>query len=144
MMIEVNPTIGSALNHVAEVLLLRLASVDPAPLFSLSLLPYLAFLWWAQRSGRFPRLALIGFRMTLVFVAVTIVAAIVAERRYGRMLADVDGLHGAAESLLTVSNLLVLLGFRSLGSTAAADEQVLRHLDAGQSAAEDGASASAP
>ena len=95
-------------------LLLRLASFDPAPLFALSLFPYLAFLWWGWKSGRFPRLALIGFGLTLVFVAVTIAAALVAEAQYGRQLADVNVLHGGAESLLTVSNLLVLLGFSGM------------------------------
>jgi hypothetical protein len=84
---------------------------DPAPLFALSLFPYLAFLWFAWRSRRFPRITLIGFALTLLFVAVTIGAALLAESRYGRQLADVDGLHGGAEALLTLSNLLVLLGF---------------------------------
>jgi hypothetical protein len=97
-------------------LLLHLASVDPAPLFALSLFPYLAFLWWGWKSGRFPRLALIGFGVTLLFVAVTIAAALVAEAQYGRQLADVDALHGGAESLLTVSNLLVLLGFSGMAT----------------------------
>ncbi|MFM7311623.1 MAG: DUF3593 domain-containing protein, partial [Cyanobium sp.] len=46
-----------------------------------------------------------------VFVGVTIVAAIVALKVYGRQLADVDPLHGGAEALLTLSNLLVVLGF---------------------------------
>ena len=87
------------------------STFDPAPLFALSLFPYLAFLWFAWRSGRMPRLALIGFALTLVFVAVTIGAALLAEGRYGRQLADVDVLHGGAEAFLTLSNLLVLLGF---------------------------------
>jgi hypothetical protein len=98
-------------------LLLQLASFDPAPLFALSLFPYLAFLWWGWKSKRFPRLALIGFGFTLVFVAATIAAALVAEAQYGLQLADVDGLHGGAESLLTVSNLLVLLGFSGVASS---------------------------
>ena len=63
----------------SSALLEPLAGVDHAPLFVLSLLPYLAFLRWAGRSGRFPPLALRGFQFTLVFVAVTIVAAVVAE-----------------------------------------------------------------
>ena len=92
--------------------LARLDSFDPTPLFVLSLLPYLAFLLWAARLPTFPRLALRGFQFTLVFVAVTIAAAILAELRFGRQLADVDALHGGAESLLTLSNLLVLLGFQ--------------------------------
>jgi hypothetical protein len=89
-----------------------LGSVDPTPLFVLSLVPYLAFLIWAGRLPSFPKLALRGFQFTLAFVAVTIAAAIVAELRFGRQLADVDGLHGGAESLLTLSNLLILLGFQ--------------------------------
>jgi hypothetical protein len=35
----------------------------------------------------------------------------VAELGYGRQLADVDPLHGGAELFLTLSNVLVLLGF---------------------------------
>jgi heme A synthase len=92
-------------------LLQALAGVDPAPFFGLSLLPYLAFLWWSWRSGRMPRLAFWGFCLTLLFVLVTIAAAIVAELGYGRQLADVDPLHGGAELFLTLSNVLVLLGF---------------------------------
>jgi hypothetical protein len=92
----------------------RLGEVDPSPLFVLSLVPYLAFLWWARQVRAFPRRSLLGFRLTLLFVAVTIVAAVVAQVTFGRQLADVDPLHGGAESLLTLSNLLVLLGFRSL------------------------------
>ena len=99
----------SALSPVT--LLQNLAGFDPAPLFALSLLPYLAFLWWSWHSGRMPRLALVGFSMTLLFVLVTIAAAIAAETLYGQQLADVDVLHGGAETFLTLSNLLVLLGF---------------------------------
>ena len=93
-----------------------LAGIDPTPLFVLSLLPYLAFLWWAGRIEGFPRLALRGFQVTLVFVAVTIAAAVVAQLRYGELLANVDSLHGGAESLLTLSNLLVVLGFSGVGA----------------------------
>ncbi len=85
---------GSSMGWLAS-----LASVDPGPLFVLSLLPYLAFLRWARRSDRFPPLALRGFQFTLVFVAVTIVAAVVAEQRFGQQLADVDLLHGGRRVL---------------------------------------------
>jgi hypothetical protein len=81
-------------------------------LFALSLFPYLGFLWFLTRSGQTPRLALIGFYMTLVFVAVTIPVGIYAQVAYGESLANVDFLHGGAESFLTLSNVLVLLGFR--------------------------------
>ena len=99
------------MSSTAQTLLDALAGVDPAPFFGLSLLPYLAFLWWSWRSGRMPRLALWGYALTLLFVLVTIGAAIAAEMIYGRQLADVDPLHGGAEVFLTLSNVLVLLGF---------------------------------
>lgn len=88
-----------------------LAGWDPAPFFVLSLAPYLAFLTWASRVRAFPKLALLGFQLTLVFVAVTIGASILAKQRYGALLANVDSLHGSAEAFLTLSNLVVLLGF---------------------------------
>ncbi|MEB3259870.1 MAG: DUF3593 domain-containing protein [Cyanobacteriota bacterium] len=90
-----------------------LAGINPGPFFVLSLIPYLAFLRWASRVRAFPRLALLGFQLTLLFVAVTIAASIVAQRRYGDVLANVDGLHGGAEAFLTLSNLLVVFGFLS-------------------------------
>jgi hypothetical protein len=86
--------------------------LDKNSLFALSLFPYLGFLWFLTRSGQTPRLALIGFYMTLVFVAVTIPAGIYAKVALGQSLADVDWLHGGAEFFLTLSNILVVLGFR--------------------------------
>lgn len=114
-----------------EGLLNALGSVDPSPLFVLSLFPYLAFLWWAWRSGRFPPLALVGFGLTLLFVAITIVAALIAERRYGEVLANVDALHGGAESFLTLSNLVVLLGFSGVGGVARSRRSAWRHQPTG-------------
>ncbi|MEO0408213.1 MAG: DUF3593 domain-containing protein [Cyanobacteria bacterium P01_A01_bin.135] len=81
-------------------------------LFALSLFPYLGFLWFLTRSGKAPPLALIGFYGTLVFVAVTIPAGIYAKTAYSDELANVDWLHGGAESFLTLANILVVLGFR--------------------------------
>lgn len=85
--------------------------ISKETLFALSLFPYLGFLWFLTRSGQMPRLALIGFYFTLVFVAVTIPAGIYAQATYGRSLSNVDPLHGAAEAFLTVSNTLIVLGF---------------------------------
>jgi len=92
-------------------LLAWLGSIDPSPLFVLSLLPYLAFLWLAGQVEGFPKLALRGFQLTLLFVAVTIGASLIALNSYGRQLADVDWLHGGAEAFLTAANLLIVLGF---------------------------------
>ncbi len=81
-------------------------------LFALSLFPYLGFLWFLSRCQQTPRLALIGFYVLLVFVAVTIPAGLYAKQAYGEELANVDWLHGSAEFFLTLSNILVVLGFR--------------------------------
>jgi hypothetical protein len=64
------------------------------------------------RSQKTPRLALIGFYVLLVFVVITIPAGIYAKIHYGKALANVDWLHGSAEFFLTLSNILVVLGFR--------------------------------
>ncbi len=81
-------------------------------LFALSLFPYLGFLWFITRSKQMPRLALYGFYGTLVFVAVTIPAGIYAQVHYGKSLANIDWLHGSAEAFLTLTNILIVLGFR--------------------------------
>jgi hypothetical protein len=86
--------------------------ISKEALFALSLFPYLGFLWFLTQVKQTPRLALIGFYCTLVFVAVTIPAGIYAQVHYGESLANVDWLHGSAEFFLTLSNILVVLGFR--------------------------------
>lgn len=86
--------------------------MDKTTLFAVSLFPYLGFLWFMTQSRKTPRLALIGFYMLLVFVAITIPAGIYAKIHYGQELANVDWLHGSAEFFLTLSNILVVLGFR--------------------------------
>jgi heme A synthase len=88
-------------------------SLSKDTLFALSLFPYLAFLWFMTRSRQVPQLALVGFYVLLIFVAVTIPAGIYAKVSYGQALANVDWLHGGAEFFLTLSNILVVLGFYS-------------------------------
>ena len=83
---------------------------DPAPLFALSLLPYLLFLRWLQRSEALPELAVWGFRLTLLFVLMTIVAAVLALRFFDTELVAVDGLHGGAEAFLTLANAVLVIG----------------------------------
>lgn len=64
------------------------------------------------RSRQTPKMALVGFYLLLVFVIVTIPAGIYAKVAYGQELANVDWLHGSAESFLTLSNIFVVLGFQ--------------------------------
>ena len=51
-----------------------------------------------------------GFQLTLLFVAVTIVAAVVADFRFGAELVAIDPLHGGAEAFLTLSNAVIVAG----------------------------------
>ncbi len=91
-----------------------LNGIDPSPFFVLSLIPYLAFLYWAQKSKSIPQLSLLGFRLTLLFVFMTIVLAVVAKLLYQGELTDVDPLHGIAEAFLTLSDALIVIGFYGL------------------------------
>jgi heme A synthase len=99
---------------------------DKNTLFALSLFPYLGFLWFMTRTKATPRLALIGFYALLVFVAVTIPAGIYAKVGVGAELADIDWLHGSAEAFLTLSNILVVLGFRQAVVQHQADAKEVR------------------
>ena len=83
---------------------------DPAPLFALSLIPYLGFLYWLRKSEALPVLAQRGFQLTLLIVGVTIVAAIVALRCCDAELVDIDALHGGAEAFLTLANTVLVVG----------------------------------
>lgn len=80
-------------------------------LFALSLFPYLGFLWLMTKNDRTPKIALIGFYLTLVFVAVTIPAGIYAQFVLHQSLANIDWLHGGAEFFLTLSNITIAIGF---------------------------------
>lgn len=88
-------------------------------LFASSLFPYLVFLWLlAKRETKTPDLANFGFRFLLVFVFATIPAGIMAKVTYNDMLANVDLLHGVAESFLTITNLLIISGLRKVRTSS--------------------------
>jgi Protein of unknown function (DUF3593) len=83
------------------------------PLFGLSLFPYLVFLYFLNRDEtNCPKGVTVGFASLLLFVFLTIPAAIVAKLQFGVSLADSDWLHGSAESLLTITNLVTVVAFR--------------------------------
>lgn len=83
------------------------------PLFGASLFPYLAFLYFLNvEETDCPKGVTVGFATCLLFVFLTIPAAIVAKLWYGVSLADSDWLHGSAESVLTITNLVTVVAFR--------------------------------
>lgn len=83
---------------------------DLAPIFFQgSLFPYLLFLYFlSYRGNHIPSLGNFGFQFVLVFVLATIVAGILAKDMFGLSLADADWLHGSAESVLTIANILIV------------------------------------
>ena len=92
------------------------------PFFGASLFPYLAFLYFLNlEENECPKGVTVGFATCLLFVFLTIPAAIAAKLLYGVSLADSDWLHGSAESLLTITNLVTVIAFRQALS---AKEQV--------------------
>lgn len=89
------------------------AEILAGPLFGASLFPYLAFLYFLNvKENDCPKGVTVGFATCLVFVFLTIPAAITAQLWYGVSLADSDWLHGSAESLLTMTNLVTVVAFR--------------------------------
>ena len=83
---------------------------DPSPLFAFSLFPYLIFLYYLGKRRLLPALSRRGFQLTLLFVGITIAAAVIAELRFGTELVAVDALHGGAEAFLTLSNAVIVAG----------------------------------
>lgn len=82
--------------------------------FQFSLPPYLLFLYFLGfKNNNTPPLAFFGFCFLLLFVLSTIPAGIISKSTWGVSLADCDWLHGTAEFLLTVTNVLLVLGFRA-------------------------------
>jgi hypothetical protein len=81
--------------------------------FQASLLPYLLFLYFLSfRANRTPAVGNFGFQFVLLFVLSTIPSGIISKSVYGNSLADTDWLHGGAELLLTVANILIVWGFK--------------------------------
>jgi Protein of unknown function (DUF3593) len=98
------------------------------PFFGLSLFPYLTFLWFLARpENECPKGVTVGFATCLLFVFLTIPAAIAAQLLYGVSLADCDWLHGSAESLLTITNLVTVVAFRqALSAKEQQQQQILQ------------------
>ncbi|KAK6158389.1 hypothetical protein DH2020_005703 [Rehmannia glutinosa] len=108
--------------------------IHKAQLFAFSLFPYLGFLYFITKSKSAPKLTLFGFYFLLAFVGATkritsilvltlssCVSALLPPTlqyqqeftvHYGTSLSNVDWLHGGAESLLTLTNIFIVLGLR--------------------------------
>lgn len=116
--IDISPTISVAMSGSEDTVLHSSSSIlsftDQGQnlagiFFQASLLPYLAFLYFLSfRGNRTPALGNFGWQFLLVFVLSTIPSGIITKGTYGVSLADCDWLHGSAEALLTITNILIV------------------------------------
>lgn len=104
------PAIGDTLSSTSNFLSFSDQGQNLAGIFfQASLLPYLVFIYFLSfRGNRTPNLGNFGWQYLLLFVLGTIPSGIVTKSVYGESLANVDWLHGGAEALLTITNVLIV------------------------------------
>ena len=79
--------------NISILSLESIARIDPSPFFVISLITYLVFLRYAGKTKAMPKISFIGFKLTLLFVFMTIVFAIIAQIYFEDELTNVDILH---------------------------------------------------
>ena len=89
----------------------KLGFLDNTALFAASIVPYAFFLFYLYKINSVNKLVKIGFSLTVLFVFITIVVSIFTLNYYDKTLVEVDFLHGSAESFLTLSDFVILIGF---------------------------------
>ena len=89
----------------------KLSSIDNTALFASSIFPYAIFLFYLYKIKSVNKLVKTGYSLTVLFVFITIVVSIYTLNYYDKTLVEVDFLHGLAESFLTLSDFVILLGF---------------------------------
>ena len=89
----------------------KLASIDNTALFAASIFPYAIFLFYLYKIKSVNKLVKTGYSLTVLFVFITIVVSLCTLNYYDKTLVEVDFLHGLAESFLTISDFVILLGF---------------------------------
>ena len=92
----------------------KLSSYENTYIFVFSIIPYSIFLYFLYKVKELNKTVKIGFSLTILFVIITIIFSISAEILYGRQLVEIDLFHGLAESFLTLSDFVILLGFLSI------------------------------
>ena len=99
------------MNDLFIKLIEKLASIDNTTLFAASIFPYAIFLFYLYKIKSVNKLVKTGYSLTVLFVFITIVVSIYTLNYYDKTLVEVDFLHGLAESFLTLSDFVILLGF---------------------------------
>ena len=89
----------------------KLSSIDNSALFAASIFPYAIFLFYLYKIKSVNNLVKTGYTLTVLFVFITIVISIYTLNYYNKTLVEIDFFHGLAESFLTLSDFVILLGF---------------------------------
>ena len=89
----------------------NLALIDNTALFAASIFPYAIFLFYLYKIKSVNKLVKTGYSLTVLFVFITIVVSIYTLNYYDKTLVEMDFYHGLAESFLTLSDFVILLGF---------------------------------
>ena len=89
----------------------KLGSIDNTLLFAVSIIPYAIFLFYLYKIKIINIFVKTGFSLTVLFVLIAILVSIFTLNFYNKTLVEVDFLHGLAESFLTLSDFVILLGF---------------------------------
>ena len=95
----------------------KLGSIDNTLLFAVSIIPYAIFLFYLYKIKAVNNFVKTGFSLTILFVLITILVSIFTLNYYDKTLVEVDFLHGLAESFLTLSDFIILLGFIKILNT---------------------------
>ena len=99
------------MNDLFIIFIEKLASIDNSALFAASIFPYAIFLFYLYKIKSVNKFVKTGYSLTVLFVFITIVISIYTLNYYDKTLVEVDFLHGLAESFLTISDFVILLGF---------------------------------
>ena len=94
-----------------------LGSIDHTTLFAASIFPYGIFLFYLYKIKYVNKFVKTGFSLTVLFVFITVIVSIFTLNYYDKTLVEVDYLHGLAESFLTLSDFVILLGFIKILNT---------------------------
>ena len=105
------------MNDLFFKFIVKLGSSDNTLLFAISIIPYAIFLFYLYKIKSINNIVKTGFSLTVLFVLITILVSIFTINYYDKTLVEVDFLHGLAESFLTISDFVILLGFIKILNT---------------------------
>ena len=105
------------MNDLFIKLIEKLSTIDNTALFAASIFPYAIFLFYLYKIKLVNKFVKTGYSLTVLFVFITIVVSIFTLNYYDKTLVEVDFMHGLAESFLTLSDFVILLGFIKILNT---------------------------